>query len=162
MAAGPAPPWKATRTRSTRPRSRPTGAASSPRLYDKTARVWREGADGRWTGTALEGHSGSVNSAAFAPDGRSIVTASDDKTARVWREGADGRWTGTALEGHSGTVNSAAFSPDGRSIVTASDDKTARVWREGADGWTGTALKATRTRSLGRVLARRAQHRHRV
>ena len=33
----------------------------------------------------LEGHSDWVNSAAFSPDGRSIVTASGDNTARVWQ-----------------------------------------------------------------------------
>ena len=112
----------------------------------------------------LYGHSASVNSAAFSPDGRSIVTASSDEMARVWREGADGRWTGIPLQGHSDPVIAAAFSPDGRSIVTASWDDTARVWREGAEGrWTGTPLDGRLGRGhLGRVSARRAQHRHRV
>jgi WD40 repeat protein len=32
----------------------------------------------------LEGHSDSVVSAAFSPDGQRGVTASKDKTARVW------------------------------------------------------------------------------
>jgi len=32
----------------------------------------------------LTGHTGSVNSAAFSPDGTRIVTASYDQPARVW------------------------------------------------------------------------------
>ena len=84
MAAGPAPPWKATRPRSPRPRSRPTGAASSPRLTTNGQGLAR---GGRWP---LDRHPpgrplGPVNSAAFSPDGRSIVTASYDNTARVWQ-----------------------------------------------------------------------------
>ena len=67
-----------------------------------------------------------VNSAAFSPDGKRIVTAADDKTARVWN--ADGTGTPVILRGHTDVVNSAAFSPDGPRIVTASDDKTARIW----------------------------------
>ncbi len=31
------------------------------------------------------GHRGAVYSAAFSPDGRTIVTASDDTTARIWK-----------------------------------------------------------------------------
>ncbi len=74
----------------------------------------------------LAGHEATVNSAAFSPDGKLIVTASNDKTARLWDAG-----TGEVirvLAGHEDGVNTAAFSPDGKRIVTASADKTARLW----------------------------------
>ena len=67
---------------------------------------------------ALAGHTGLVNSAAFSPDGKRIVTASWDKTARVW-DADDGRGA-DPLIGHKAWVHSAAFSPDGKRIVTAS------------------------------------------
>ncbi|MEM9491809.1 MAG: protein kinase, partial [Myxococcota bacterium] len=71
-----------------------------------------------------------LNSAAFSPDGKRIVTTSRDKTAQVWS--ADGSGVPLVLRGHQGIVYSAVFSPDGKRIVTASFDKTARVWS--ADG----------------------------
>jgi WD40 repeat protein len=71
----------------------------------------------------------SVNSAAFSPDGKRIVTASDDNTARLWDAG-NGHLLAT-LTGHAGAVNSAVFSPDGGRIVTASADGTARLWDAG-------------------------------
>ena len=33
-------------------------------------------------------HSGDVNSVAFSPDGKTIVSGSDDKTLKVWDAGA--------------------------------------------------------------------------
>ncbi|MEH2394904.1 MAG: ribosome assembly protein 4, partial [Nostoc sp.] len=73
----------------------------------------------------LKGHTSSVNSASFSPDGKRIVTASADKTARVWE--ISGKQI-AELKGHTSYVNSASFSPDGKHIVTASADNTARVW----------------------------------
>jgi WD40 repeat protein len=77
-------------------------------------------------GVRLEGHTADINSVAFSPDGRFVVTASADTTARVW-DATTGAVAGE-LRGHSKSVNSASFSPDGRFIVTASDDATVRLW----------------------------------
>jgi WD40 repeat protein len=75
----------------------------------------------------LKGHTRKVCRAAFSPDGKWVVTASEDKTARVW-EVATGR-TVAELRGHEEGVNAAAFSPDGILVATASDDGRARVWQ---------------------------------
>ena len=55
----------------------------------------------------LAGHSAIVDSAAFSPDGRRIVTGSDDSTAIVW-DSATGQAAHT-LKGHSQPVNSAVL-----------------------------------------------------
>jgi serine/threonine protein kinase len=71
-------------------------------------------------------HDGDVTGAAFSPDGRLVVTASDDQTARVW-DAATGKEVCPPLR-HKGYVNRAAFSPDGRLVVTAGQDKSADLW----------------------------------
>ncbi len=81
----------------------------------------------------LSGHTGSVESAAFSPDGQRVVTASSDKTARVW-DVTTGKELARFLQQDS--VSSAAFSPDGQRVGTASFDQTARVW----DATTGKEL----------------------
>ncbi|VBB80706.1 Putative HET containing-domain vegetative incompatibility protein [Podospora comata] len=74
----------------------------------------------------FEGHSGSVVSVAFSPDGSRIVSASNDRTIRIW-EAESGKEV-RKLEGHGNWVVSVAFSPDGSRIVSASDDRTIRIW----------------------------------
>ncbi len=83
-----------------------------------------------------------VVSAAFSPDGKRIVTASDDNTARLW-DAATGEAIGAPFIGHDERVLSAAFSPDGKRIVTASLDGTARIW----DAETGQQVGAPLTTS---------------
>jgi hypothetical protein len=59
---------------------------------------------------------GWVTAAAFAPDGKSIITAHGDGLAMLWD--TNGRVI-RRFEGQNGWVNAAAFSRDGRRIATA-------------------------------------------
>jgi WD40 repeat protein len=79
-------------------------------------------------------HDETVNTVAFSPDGRRVVTASSDSTARIW-DARTGTPVGARLQ-HQKAVVSAEFSPDGKRVVTASFDNTARVW----DAETGSPL----------------------
>ena len=63
------------------------------------------------------GHMAKINSIAFTPDGRQLVSASDDKTIRVW-DLASGKTVrtirGESAPGHAGKVYAMALSPDGK------------------------------------------------
>jgi len=80
----------------------------------------------------LAGHSDSVNSVAFSPDGATVASGSGDTTVRLW-DAASGALTAT-LEGHSSIVHSVAFSPDGATVASGSWDKTVRLWDVGMSG----------------------------
>lgn len=72
------------------------------------------------------GHSRSVVSICYSPEGKRILTGSEDGTAREWLV-ATGKCLQT-FEGHKYYLTGACYSPDGRMILTASGDKTAKVW----------------------------------
>src|ERR1700727_590540 len=74
----------------------------------------------------MEGHSSSIYSVAFSPDGTGIVSGSSDNTLRLW-DSVSGAHLNT-LKGHSGYISSVAFSPDGTRIVSGSGDETLRLW----------------------------------
>ena len=91
---------------------------------DGTARIV-ESATGREL-LALEGHAGSILTAAFNHDGQRILTGATDGLAQTWDANS-----GKALvrfRGHAKAIRAAAFSPDGSRVVTAGDDKTVRLW----------------------------------
>ena len=69
----------------------------------------------------------SVNSVAFSPDGRYVLTGSADSTARLW-EVSSGRRLQT-LEGHTSAVSSVAFSPDGCLLLTCDAHAQVFLWR---------------------------------
>jgi WD40 repeat protein len=76
-------------------------------------------------GNKLREHKWGVNYAAFSPDDKYIITASEDGTAKLWD--SKGKEICT-ITGHKGAVKFASFSPDSKKIVTASADHTIRMW----------------------------------
>src|SRR5258708_5182898 len=72
------------------------------------------------------GHAGSVNSVAFTPDSKLLLTASDDGTIIIWE--ASTRRELRRLLGHNGPVRAIAVSADGTRAATAGEDHTARIW----------------------------------
>jgi len=108
---------------------------------DGDIRLW-DTASGKAIRT-LHGHTGSVESVVFSPDGRSLVSGSYDTTVRIWDVA-----TGTArrtLEGHSQRVLSVAFSHDGLALASGSLDNTVRVW----DVATGAARRTLKGHANG-------------
>ncbi len=76
--------------------------------------------------TTLLGHTSTIKSVAYSPDGKTALTGSDDGTARLW-DAATGKPLYLLL-GHTCTINAVAYSPDGRTVLTGSMDNTARLW----------------------------------
>jgi WD40 repeat protein/serine/threonine protein kinase len=64
---------------------------------------------------SLPGHSATVNSLAFHPSGRWLVSGSDDRNVRWWS--SDGQPVHT-LGGHYADVAQVGFSPDGRTLLS--------------------------------------------
>jgi hypothetical protein len=112
---------------------------------DNTLRLWHA-ATGQPRGAPLKGHTSRVQSVAFSPDGKTLVSASSDRTLRLWDvTTGKPRWR-NLLQRHPDYVQDVAFSSDGTTLV--SDDL--RIARPPVDAATGqpqgAPLQGTRLR----------------
>ncbi len=98
------------------------GATIAAVCRDDTVRLWRPSGEQL---PRLRGE-GVLWTAAFSPDGRTLIAGGDSGELYAW-ETATGVRTHT-LRAHERRIRDVAFAPDGRRIVTASEDRTARAW----------------------------------
>src|SRR5438874_2669241 len=64
----------------------------------------------------LRGHTRSIKSVAWSPDGELLASGADDKTLWLWNP-----TTGALLHGHTSSINSVAWSPTGEMLASGSN-----------------------------------------
>lgn len=74
----------------------------------------------------LHGHSDTVTSVSWSPDGTQLVSGSRDSTARLWQVANENNTL--TYNGHHAAVLSVAWSPSGRFLASGGEDKTVQVW----------------------------------
>jgi WD40 repeat protein len=121
------------------------GGKASP--IDLTVHLWdleRRAADG----APLAGHQSRIDSLAFAPDGKSLLSGDALGVVRLWD--LETRKS-LRLEGHDGLgANGVAFAPDGKQAATAGGDGQLIVWD--VDGGREVGRVKAGTKALRAVL----------
>ena len=77
---------------------------------------------------SLQGHSNSILSLAFSPDGKTLASGSADCTVRLWDVGRGKERATLPHQPVWGAVRRLAFSPDGKLLASGSDDWTVKLW----------------------------------
>jgi WD40 repeat protein len=76
---------------------------------------------------SLRAHAGSVQAAAWSPDGKRVASGGMDGTVKVW-DVTTGKAT-VVLDGqHKVPVYALAWRPDGKRLASVSNDQTLKVW----------------------------------
>ncbi|MEU8040073.1 serine/threonine-protein kinase [Streptosporangium sp. NPDC049078] len=84
--------------------------------------LWPVTGPGKVTALAqLRGHTETVNTVAFSPDGETLATGGGDGAVILW-DARTRRPVGEPMKGHTRAVDSIAFSPDGRLLASGGNN----------------------------------------
>ncbi|MBI5218270.1 MAG: caspase family protein [Bacteroidia bacterium] len=75
---------------------------------------------------SLQGHAKTVNSIAYSPDGKSIVSGSNDNTVRIW-DASSGQLLNT-INADQKDITSVCFSADGKYVASGGTNGTVKLW----------------------------------
>ena len=74
----------------------------------------------------LVGHTKSIKSLTFSPDGETLASGSNDNTIILWD--VESHELKKTINAHKQSVVSIAFSPDGETLASGSIDRTVKLW----------------------------------
>ena len=119
--------WKAQTDQVAKPLQEQSSSVTSDRMVNVSDSEDNTSAQtGGEVDNPLQGHTWSVNSVAFSPDGRYIVSGSVDGAIQLWETQSGGQVADSLQENTS--VNSAAFSQYRKDNWLDSWDKAIKVW----------------------------------
>ena len=76
----------------------------------------------------LQGHTNSVFSLSYAPDGHSLLSAGRDAHIKFWKRNGDAFELQNDIAAHMYAINHLCFSPDGSLFASCSMDKSIKIW----------------------------------
>jgi len=100
---------------------RPDTPEESTVCVEGEIRLW-DVATRQLLGSPIAGHTDTITSVAFSPDGKTLASASgsSDRTIKLW-DIATRQSIGRAFMGHIAGVKKVVFSPDGQTLASSSD-----------------------------------------